>query len=103
MLRSILSGLVAVPLFTALSLLATPLAAQVLDVPIYEAESDGQAANCGGGKVIGLKAGGDGFLAVRTGPGSNYRKIGELHNGDSVMIFDEKNGWYRWPKTSKRP
>jgi hypothetical protein len=94
MLRSILSGLIAVPLFTALSLLATPSAAQALDVPIYEQESDGQAANCGDGKVMGLKEGSDGFLAVRTGPGSNYRKIGELHNGDHVTTIDYKNGWY---------
>lgn len=84
--------------FLLLALLAVgvapaPLAAQGLDVPIHEQASDGQAANCSAGTVMGLKAGGDGFLAVRTGPGSNYRRLGELHNGDRVTIFEGRDGW----------
>jgi len=78
----------------ALGFAPAPLAAQGLDVPIFEHASDGQAANCSVGTVMGLKAGGDGFLAVRTGPGASYRKIGELHNGDRVTIFEERDGWY---------
>lgn len=81
------------PLVVVLGLSAVPLAAQTLDVPIYEEETDGQAANCAGGTVMGLKADGDGFLAVRTGPGAKYRKIGELHNGDRVTIFGGQDGW----------
>jgi hypothetical protein len=43
--------------------------------------------------VKGLKAGGDGFLAVRSGPGSKYRKIGQLRNGDEVVIFEVRGKW----------
>ncbi|WP_172327099.1 SH3 domain-containing protein [Mangrovicoccus sp. HB161399] len=74
--------------------LLLPLPAAALDVPIYEDQSDGQAANCSVGTVMGLKAGGDGFLAVRSGPGSEHAKIGELHNGDKVTIFGREDGWY---------
>lgn len=69
------------------------LAAQALDVPIFEQESDGEAANCSVGTVMGLKAGGDGFLALRSGPGAGYRKLGELYNGDRVTIFEGRDGW----------
>lgn len=81
--------------FIAAILLAAPGAvlAQGLDVPIYEWETDGQAANCGAGNVMGLKAGGDGFLAVRSGPGSGYRQLGALHNGDRVTIFGGDGDW----------
>lgn len=89
--RGITAGVAS--LLVAFSLSAPPLAAQTLDVPIYEYEADGQTANCAGGTVMGLKAGGDGFLAVRTGPGTKYRKIGELHNGDRVTIFGGQDGW----------
>lgn len=92
--KQITFGVVAASVFTALSLSATPSAAQALDVPIHESASDGQAANCAVGTVMGLKADGDGFLAVRTGPDANYRKIGELHNGDRVTIFEGRDGWY---------
>ena len=84
----------AVSLHVLLALLAASASAETLDVPIYEPASDGRAANCGVGTVMGLKKGGDGFLAVRTGPGANYRKIGELHNGDQVSIIEERGGWY---------
>lgn len=91
--RGITAASIAAPLLVAFTLSAQPLAAQTLDVPIYEAETDGQAANCAAGTVMGLKANGDGFLAVRTGPGSKYRKIGELHNGDRVTIFGGQSDW----------
>ncbi|WP_175534764.1 hypothetical protein [Thiocapsa roseopersicina] len=38
---------------SALGIAPTALAAQGLDVPIYEFESDGEAANCGAGTVMG--------------------------------------------------
>jgi hypothetical protein len=68
--------------------------AQHLDVPIFEAKSDGEAANCMAGTVMGLKAGGDGFLAVRSGPGAEYPKLGEIHNGDRVTIFEGSGDWW---------
>lgn len=64
-----------------------------LDVPVLEQGGDGQAANCASSVVAGLKAGGDGFLAVRSGPGTEYRKIDELQNGDVVYVYDRKGDW----------
>ena len=95
MMHSFRTGfLTAVSFPVLLAIFAPSASAETLDVPIYEDASDGQAANCGGGTVMGLKKGGDGFLAVRTGPGANYRKIGELHNGDRVSIIETRDGWY---------
>lgn len=47
--------------------------------------------------VQGLDPNGDGFLALRAGPGTNYAKIGELHNGDAAFIGapcrTDRAGW----------
>jgi hypothetical protein len=64
-----------------------------LDVPILEAGGDGQMASCSSSTVYGLKSGGDGFLAIRSGPGTEYRKIGELYNGDVVFVFEARGKW----------
>ena len=64
-----------------------------LDVAIIEYAGDGQAATCASSVVDGLNPQGDGFLAVRSGPGTNFRKIDELHNGDVVYAFDRKGDW----------
>lgn len=66
--------------------------AQQLDVPVTESPQD-DLDTCALGQVFGLKTDGDGFLAVRTGPGSKYRKIDELHNGDQVWMFDTRGKW----------
>lgn len=66
---------------------------QELDVSVFEQGGDGQAANCASSMVKGLKADGDGFLAVRAGPGTKYRKIDELHNGEVVYVFDIRGKW----------
>ncbi|TPL90104.1 SH3 domain-containing protein [Mesorhizobium sp. B2-3-12] len=52
------------------------------------------------GTVHGLSgrynvATGSGFLAVRTGPNSSSRIIGQLFNGDHVEIFDRRGNWYQ--------
>lgn len=73
--------------------LSLPVLAAELDVPVIEEGGDGQMANCASSTVAGLDPRGDGFLAVRSGPGSQYRKIGELHNGDVVYEFDRKGDW----------
>ncbi len=73
--------------------LAGPLAAQGLDVPINLPPDDGQAAVCASSVVSGLDPNGDGFLALRTGPGTNYPKIGELHEGDVVYPCDARGPW----------
>ncbi|AGB73759.1 hypothetical protein RHSP_12272 [Rhizobium freirei PRF 81] len=64
-----------------------------LDVQILEEGGDGQVANCSSNMVAGLKANGDGFLAIRSGPGSQYRQLGELHNGDMVIAFQQRGQW----------
>lgn len=43
---------------------------------------------------MGLDPNGDGFLAVRSGPGTNYRKIDELYNGDWVFVLAERGQWF---------
>lgn len=68
--------------------------AQQLDVKIEVMESDGQAAVCGSSRVEGLNPNGDGFLAVRTGPGSNYRKIDQIYNGDIVADCNRRGKWH---------
>lgn len=51
---------------------------------------------CGSlGQVKGLKADGDGFLAVRSGPGAAYAMLDKLGNGREVYLCDgDRDG--RW-------
>lgn len=72
---------------------AAQSAAQVLDVPFADSGGDGQAAWCASSIVAGLNPNGDGFLAVRTGPGTQFRKIDEVHNGDVVATCDSRGAW----------
>lgn len=72
--------------------LAAPARADKLDVPVMELASD-DLDTCALGKVSGLKKEGDGFLAVRSGPGSGYRKLDEIHNDDIVWLFEQKGKW----------
>lgn len=37
----------------------------------------------------------DSMLNVRSGPGSQYEKLGVLYNGDQVTILGEESGWYK--------
>lgn len=53
------------------------------------------------GYVVGVKpisqydhAKGNGFLAVRTGPGSSYQQTGEVYRGDEVSVYDRRGNWY---------
>ncbi|WP_299868660.1 SH3 domain-containing protein [uncultured Hoeflea sp.] len=85
---------------------SAPAKAQQLDVPVMEYASD-DLDTCAYGKVAGLKADGDGFLAVRSGPGSNYKKLDEVHNGEELWLFEEKGDWvgvmYQAPEISCSP
>ncbi|EYD71533.1 hypothetical protein Rumeso_04934 [Rubellimicrobium mesophilum DSM 19309] len=67
--------------------------AQELDVPVMVLEGDGQAAVCATSTVSGLDPNGDNFLAVRSGPGTQYPKIDELHAGDVVQTCDGQGNW----------
>ncbi len=79
--------------FLTMMMMAPAASAQQLDVP-FEVLEDGEMAGCGGAQVMGLDPNGDGFLSVRTGPGSDYRKIGELYNGDRVGTCARSGQWY---------
>lgn len=68
--------------------------AEKLAVPIYEYGSIGDLPTCATGIVVGLKDDGDGFLAVRTGPGTQFNKIDEIKNGDLVTVYDARDGWF---------
>ncbi|WP_424983104.1 SH3 domain-containing protein [Maritalea sp. S77] len=57
-----------------------------------EHASDG-LDTCALGHVTGLNVEGDGFLAVRLGPGLEHIKLDELHNGDHVWLFDRRGAW----------
>lgn len=59
-----------------------------------------QAADCTG-FVVGVRpisqynpSTGAGFLAVRTGPGTQFRQIGELYAGDDVAVWNRSGNWY---------
>ncbi|WP_282027019.1 SH3 domain-containing protein [Limimaricola cinnabarinus] len=74
---------------------AAPAAAQPLDVPFDTyCPPDAQAACFGAATVMGLDPDGDGFLAVRTGPGTQYPMIARIHNGDRVGTYGGVGGWY---------
>jgi hypothetical protein len=95
MQRSLFSAVIATAALSSIAL------ANDLDVPILEEAGNGEVATCMSSMVSGLKANGDGFLAVRSGPGSQYRKIDELHEGEIVLVFDGHGEWagvvYRSP------
>jgi hypothetical protein len=80
--------------FALASTLAGSASAQDPEVPIFEHGSDGQAASCFTSVVAGLKPDGDGFVAVRSGPGTQYKKIDDIHNGDVVTVYDTKGQWF---------
>lgn len=68
--------------------------AQQLAVPIVKDCVDGQAACYATSRVSGLDPNGDGFLAVRSGPGSDYQMTGKLVNGDVVTVITVRGKWY---------
>ncbi|MGL4742158.1 MAG: SH3 domain-containing protein [Sarcina sp.] len=43
------------------------------------------------GKVVGITN----SLNVRSGPSTNFSKIGSLYNNQSVNIYEKKDGWYK--------
>jgi hypothetical protein len=52
------------------------------------------------GYVVGVRplsqynhANGNGFLAVRTGPGSKFQQIGELYLGDEFVVAERRGNW----------
>ncbi len=52
------------------------------------------------GNVVGVRpisqynhAAGNGFLAVRSGPGTGYTQIGELYLGDEIAVWERQGNW----------
>ncbi|QQP97863.1 SH3 domain-containing protein [Lysobacter enzymogenes] len=45
------------------------------------------------GEVVGLKAGRDGFLAVREGPGTGHAQVGSLGDGRRVRLCRSEGRW----------
>jgi hypothetical protein len=78
----------------AISILCTSASAQQLSVPIVKDCVDDQAACYATSRVAGLDPNGDGFLSVRSGPGSDYQMIGKLVNGDVVTVITSRGKWY---------
>ena len=88
-MKTILATAAALGLATALSL---PALAQQLEVPIMVHKAD-DLDTCTLYGVTGLKLDGDNFLAVRTGPGTEFRKIDEVYNGDQLFGVDTRGNW----------
>ena len=49
---------------------------------------------CAHGVVHNLDPKGDGFLAVKAGPGLHYERIDKLSNGQRVILCDKKGAWH---------
>jgi uncharacterized protein YgiM (DUF1202 family) len=53
------------------------------------------------GRVVGVQPlsrydhdAGNGFLAVRSGPGARHAQTGEVYAGDMVSVYDRRGEWY---------
>jgi hypothetical protein len=82
----ILAGLAAASLVSPASAWDRP----TVPVIIYAEDTD----PCSSGTVEGLNPYGDGFLAVKAGPGANFARIDKLYNGTNVAICGYHGDWY---------
>lgn len=64
-----------------------------LAVPVIVGKVPEYDACMSSGAVKGLDPHGDGFLAVRAGPGSQYQMIDKLLEGQNVFVGDERGQW----------
>lgn len=78
---------------------ALSIAAALL-LGVFSGAAPVQAGDCTG-FVVGVRpmsqynpATGAGFLAVRTGPGTQFRQIGELYRGDEIAVWERQGNWY---------
>jgi len=79
----------------ALALSIGPAAAEPpSSTPVGDLSGGGAVGACEPiAHVRGLKAGGDGFLAVRAGPGAGYAMLDKLGNGRLVRLCYSKGRW----------
>jgi hypothetical protein len=78
------------------TVLSTAAAAQyrpVVPVTILGARDGHEEITCGTGVVRRLDPRGDGFLAVKAGPGLAFDRIDRLFNGDPVYICGQRGEW----------
>ena len=74
-------------------MLAPTLAQTRPEVPV-EVGGDADLDACATmSRIVGLNPRGDGFLSVRSGPGTNYAEIGRLTNGNQVYSCAEQGEW----------
>lgn len=79
--------------FIALSISLGALAQESSDaVPVIIQEGD--VDPCSYGRVHGLDPKGDGFLAVRAGPGGAYARLDKIIENQTVFICGQKGDWY---------
>ncbi|MCB1390238.1 MAG: SH3 domain-containing protein [Rhodobacteraceae bacterium] len=74
--------------------LATTLTLTLAAAPVLAGDCTGHVTGIGPISSYNHAAG-NGFLAVRTGPGSNYAQLGELYLGDEVAVWARSGSWYR--------
>ncbi|MEQ6250019.1 hypothetical protein ABMC89_14085 [Sulfitobacter sp. HNIBRBA3233] len=72
--------------------LSAKMAAMGVAIMLFPAVGHAQAAEPWEAACImtHLDPNGDGFLSIRTGPGSQYREIARVRNGDSMPIDTRK-------------
>ena len=62
-------------------------------VPVVIEAKPGSGAACGTGVVFDLDPHGDGFLAVKSGPGLKFLRIDKLYNGEQVYLCARAGDW----------
>jgi hypothetical protein len=77
----------------ALAALTTMTAANRLTVPVIAGMIEDVEACPGTGTVEGLNPHGDGFLAVKAGPGLRFDRVDKLYNGMQVHICEFRGDW----------
>jgi hypothetical protein len=82
-------------ILAALALACLPAAtvAQGARVPVIAGQNPGYDACGSQGVVRGLNPQGDGFLAVRAGPGSGYGMLDKVYNGYILNLCDQRGNW----------
>jgi hypothetical protein len=79
-------------LLSSLAIAGAALAG-ALAVPVIVGKVAEYDACMSSGAVKGLDPHGDGFLAVRARPGSQYQMIDKLLEGQNVFVCDERGQW----------
>jgi hypothetical protein len=87
------SCLIAAGLLLSLTPLSVHALATVGSVPVLVGNVADLDACMTVGEVSGLDRQGDGFLAVRTGPGEGHAMVDKLTTGRQVYHCDERGTW----------